>query len=152
MKIGKGKLLTDGSVSVPITVNGITRRVQAQSSTKSLKVAIKDKELELLIDGGSTWRARQFKDWPKVEATPEEMAQIRAEFERCATDPEQQARVAQSEKNLAAGHAKARLKAAMVKVKRCLKELIRTGHDTDELEQAMVSLVRETIVEAVQES
>lgn len=158
MKIGRGRLLVDGDVSVPILHAGRKRQLTFDSKERPSQL-----QLWVPPDGAAWretprysqdyWTALWTKDgWTRTDATAEELDAIWAEVRRVRADPDRQSRKAQSEKNISKAHIRSKLRHGMARVKRAMAELLAAGVDPAELEDQLVSLVKETIIETVQES
>ncbi len=162
MKIGRGKLLAKGQVSIRVTLEGKTRQVALNmKAAKPNRVAIPFyKKSGWCFHAGCVdpqpWQVESWTASAEIEKVvwlfKGEIDELWAEAQRTLADPEAEARAEKARESSKRGHMKQKLKCAMARVKKCLKQLIAAGADTDALEQDLNELVRETIVEAIQES
>lgn len=151
MKIGRGRLLVHKRVSIRISHDGQSTQVVFKGRPNHLA-------LQRLRDDDTRWHAyadqEQWVHPARVVhlATKEELDAIGAEVKRVLSDPAEAARAAKSRASSKNSRTKQKLKDTMRRMKICLKDLIRAGVNTDEMEQELHELVKEALVEAIQET
>lgn len=162
MKIGRGKLLAKGQVSIRVTLEGKTRQVALNmKAAKPNRVAIPFyKKSGWCFHAGCVdpqpWQVESWTASAEIEKVvwlfKGEIDELWAEAQRTLADPEAEARAEKARESSRRGHMKQKLKCAMARVKKALRQLIDAGHDVSDLEAQLVALARETMVEAVQDS
>lgn len=151
MKTGRGKLLKFGRVSVRITCAGQSTQVCFSGRPQYLALAFPNAK-------NPKWHAYVNQEtWVKKDlvvhlASKEELDAIGAEVKRVKEDPAEAVRAAKSRQSSKNSNMKKRFKVLSNKIKACLKELIRAGAETSELEQRLALVAKEALVEAIQEA
>lgn len=161
IRVGKGKLTIFGTVSVPIRYKGKARIFSVLKGT-SIPTFLCDNFEDGLIGGiheesSFDWKFRlstkpaENPSWNSTPLPPEDVKAIQDEADRCFADPDQQRRVLECETRMAVAPMRTALKNRLKKLRPVLKDLIGSGVNPVELEETLTSLIREVVIEAVQE-